>query len=79
MEDRTDLLNAPTLDRAALALTDLQMRWERADNTFTDEMIEETARSWSIAEEEIGSLSSFLCEFVMEMREDTDAEDDFDH
>jgi hypothetical protein len=75
--DRTELMNAPSLDRAALALTDLQMRWERADKTFSDEMIEDTARSWAVADEEIGSLSSFLCEFVMEMRED--AEEDFDH
>ena len=75
--ERTELMNAPSLDRAALALTDLQMRWERADKVFTDEMIEDTARSWSIADEEIGSLSSFLCEFVMEMREES--ENGFEH
>jgi hypothetical protein len=75
--ERTDLLNAPTLDRAALALTDLHMRWERANKEFTDEMIEETARSWAISDEEIGSMSSFLCEFVMEMREESD--EDFDN
>ena len=75
MEPNTELLNAPAVDRAVLAVTDLQVRWERAGREFTDEMIADVARSWSIVDSETGQLETFLCEFVMEMREDADEDD----
>lgn len=76
MEPDIELLNAPAVDRAVLAITDLQVRWERAGQEFTDEMIVDVARSWSIADSETGQLETFLCEFVMEMREDSIEDND---
>jgi hypothetical protein len=74
--DRTDLLNAAPTDRAVMAVTELQMRWELNDKKFDDEMISTTARSWSLDENEFGNLSTFLCEFVMDMREDAESYDE---
>ena len=77
MENQTDLLNCPPTDRAVLALTHLRMKWETSeDREITDDMIYSTAQAWSLSEDEIGSLSSFLCEFVMAMREEADMSDD---
>lgn len=76
-DDRTKLLNCPATDRAVLALTHLRMKWESAeDQQISDDMIYSTAEAWSVSEDETGSLSSFLCEFLMEMRETDDEPDD---
>lgn len=59
-----------------MAVTELQMRWELNDKKFDDEMIAKSARSWSLDENEFGTLSTFLCEFVMDMREDAESYDE---
>lgn len=74
--DRAELLNAAPTDRAVMAVTELQMRWELNEREFDDEMIAKSARSWSLDENEFGNLSTFLCEFVMEMREDAESYDE---
>jgi len=67
-------MNAPPTDRVILAVTALHMEWEAADKNFTESMVEDTAKRWSLSEEEAEDIANFLCEFVMDMR--ADAEDD---
>lgn len=74
MDSRTDLRNAPSVDRAVLAVTQLHMRWEASGlGVVTDEMISETASSWAVSDTEEHEIATFLAEFVLDMRnEDED-------
>jgi len=74
--ERSGLLTVGATDRAVMAITELHMRWEENGKKFDDRMIADSALAWSLDDQEYGTLSTFLCEFVMEMREDAESYDE---
>ena len=70
-----DLMNAPPTDRVILAVTNLQMEWEAAEKNFSDVMVENIAKRWSLSESDADDLTAFLCEFIMDLREGEDGDE----
>jgi hypothetical protein len=71
--DRTELRCAPPVDRAVLAMTQLHMLWELSGlDAVTDAMIEDSAKSWAIDDDEAHEIATFLAEFMLKASDDDD-------
>lgn len=76
--DRTELRCAPPVDRAVLAMTQLHMLWELSGlDAVTDAMIEDSAKSWAIDDDEAHEIATFLADFMLKASDDADDESDY--
>ena len=76
--DRTELRSAPPVDRAVLAMTQLHMLWELSGlEAVTDEMIEDSAKSWAIDDDEAHEIATFLAEFMLRVSDEDEDESDY--